>query len=192
MELNLTKASANIGDKVEILLNKKDFYKKSVRRNIVDSIMEKWRMNTITNLGTDFNTRIRFKDTPKRLKMLLDIHSKKLSCEPTIFNRHQEAKQWFKMITKCLNNIEGAFVIGVEASAMHCSDICPSNVNYITNENRFYYKYKIMIHGYVPNESKFSGPESNLNSQDTSLHKAGMNHIQFWVELLEDDFKVIK
>lgn len=170
-KLKLGVQKFQIGDEVTIDLKKKNFYGKSVRRRIIDSIMEEWRNNSLQNLGTEVerNFIYKFDSTKKTLKVYSDILNRKRSCESTIFKRHDEAKMWFKNMVEVLDNIEGAIVVGVMANYGHLSKICPSNVCYV--EGKPFYKYNIMLHG---------------------LCDEKQNHVQFEIELFDEDMKLLK
>ncbi|MCC6447270.1 MAG: hypothetical protein IT215_01110, partial [Chitinophagaceae bacterium] len=126
-----------------------------------------------TNLHTEVkrNFVYKFDTTKKTLKIYKDIYKGKKSCEPTIFKRHEDAKRWFKNAVEALDNLQGAIVVGVEACYGHLSKIAPFNVCYV--EEKPYYKYKIMVHGFC-----------NI--------KENKNHVQFEIELFDTDMKLSK
>ncbi len=168
MNLNIKKSKFNIGDEVEILWSKKDYEGKSVRRRIIDSIMEEWRNNTFANMKTDIDGRYNFDSTKEALKRFKEIMKGKKTCELSIFKRHEDPKQWFKNAVESMDNHVGAVVIGVEAIFHHGSKIAPFNVCYLKD---CFYRYKILLHGYC----------------DMADRK---NHVFFETELLEDNFKL--
>ncbi len=157
-----------IGDNVTILWKRKDFYGKSVRRNVIDDIMESWRFNSLDNLKTElnFNCNYQFASTKQTLDTLQDIVSGKKACEGSVFKRHEESKRWFTTCIEAIDNQLGAVIIGIDAVFHFGSNIAPFNVCYFNNGVSFY-RYKILIHGKA---------------------KDG-NHVCFEVHLLDDAFK---
>lgn len=170
LKLNLSGQNYNIGDNVIINWSKKDYLGKSVRRKVIDSIMQSWRNNPSNSLALDVDERYYFDSSKKTLKIFSDIINKKKSCHPSVFKFHDEAKDWFKNIVECIDNIQGAIITGVHAKYHHASNICPSNVCYVTGTYKPLYIYTVMIHGLCD--------VGNRN-----------NHVQFEVELIDSDIE---
>jgi len=159
-----------IGEEVTILWKRKSYEGKSVRRNVIDNIMERWRLNSLDNLKTEinFNCNYQFDSTKQTLDTLQDIVSGKKACEGSVFKRHEDAKRWFRNCVEAMDNLSGAVVIGVEAVFHHGSAIAPFHISYFDNGVSFF-RYKILLHGKTK----------------------GGNHVCFEVYLLDSHFKKI-
>lgn len=170
LNLKFPKQKFQIGDSVTINWSKKDYEGKSIRRQVIDSIMEEWRRNSLDNLGTelDRNFTYKFGSTKKTLKTYSDILGGKRACEGSVFKRHKDSKEWFKNSIEVLNNIKGAIIIGVKTNFHHLSKICPSNVSYVEGRNDVFYTYTVLLHGLCDN---------------------GENHVQFEIELFDHYMK---
>lgn len=153
VKINLDGQDFKIGDKVDILWTKKDYEGKSVRRNIIDDIINEWRNNSVTNLKTEVerNFTYKFDSTQKTLNRYKDILKGKKACESSVFKRHEEAKDWFRTIIKCIDNFKGAVIIGVQANLPHSSTICPFHISYNTGNRKPFYTYTVAIYGMVDN-----------------------------------------
>ncbi len=104
---------------------------------------------------------------------LIIILKKKRTCESSIFKKHEDSKEWFRNMVEALDNLQGAVVIGVQAQFHHVSKICPSNISYVTGNYKPLYIYTVMIHGFCD-------------------LKGRKNHVQFEIELFDEDMKLIK
>lgn len=176
IKINIGKQKFQIGEEVTIKWKKKNYEGKSVRRVVIDSIMEQWRKNSLANLETEHNLNFQydFSSTKETLKEYSDIISGKKACEGSIFKRHQESKEWFKSSIEALDNFIGAVVIGVEASCHHASPICPFHISYITDRhNNALFIYKVLVHGICDPKGK-------------------KNHVCFEIELFDEDMKRVK
>lgn len=166
-----------IGNKVSIDWKRKDDEGKSIRRKVIDAIMEEWRNIRIFNLHNDLEERYYFDSSKETIKIFSDIINKKRICEPSIFKHHQDSKGYFKNMVEALDNIQGAVVIGVQAQFHHTSKISPNNVCYVKANGQFsskpLYIYTVMLHGLCDLKDK-------------------QNHVQFQIELFDEDMELIK
>lgn len=173
LKIDFGKQDFNVGDKVVIDWKKKDYEGKSNRRRAIDAVMEYWRLNSVMNLQTEVerNFTYKFGSTKKTLKVFSEILSGKRACEDSVFKRHDQAKDYVKSIIEALDNVQGAIVTGISAQFHHADKHSPSNVCYVEAGGQFshepLYIYTVMIHGF-----------------------SGKNHIQFLVELFDEDMKL--
>jgi hypothetical protein len=146
-----------------------DYQRKSVRRRVIDNIMEQWRNNSLNTLRIELDRNFQYGFSRGILKTFTQILNGKKACEGSIFKRHEDAKRWFKNCIHIIDNVIEATVIGVEAHFSQSSSIASFHKSYYDTGVSFY-TYTIVLHGKIENG----------------------NECCFTVNLLSDHFELVK
>lgn len=174
----------SIGDKINIDFKNKDYEGKSVRRDIIDSIVSRCMGLPVEHLFkciTDMRFFLEGNCRPLfNLKLAKDIVKRKRITLPKIID---EKRRWIRNISELINNFEYAVITGIEVCPHQLSDLCPANISYMKGEHHLL-RYKVMIVGKM-NPSAVCEPSSNIMDGGSS---GKMNVVAIKVDLLDTCF----
>jgi hypothetical protein len=126
------KIKFNIWDKVSIDFSKKHYDGKSVRRGIMDKLIEHCMGLSVTNtakyvVGMRYLLDYDMDRVDPGTQIIKDFQEGKRRALPRISD---EKRKWIRTISSIMYNFKYAVVIGVELCPHHLSEICPSHIYY--------------------------------------------------------------
>ena len=143
--MKIPKQKFKLGDKVIVKWKSKHYDKKSVRRKVMDSIIEKCIGLPITNLANGIvgqRYMLELDSYKEYTQLVNDFMEGRRKALPKIYD---EKRDWIRAISKAIDNFQYAIVIGVQYQMHHLSDFCPCHISYCKDNG--FFKYTVMIVG---------------------------------------------
>lgn len=136
-----------VGDHISIDWKKKCYEGKSVRRGVMDNLIEKCMGLPVTNLASEIigQRYMLDSDCKKDLKLVKDFVNKKRHALPKII---KEKRDWIRLIAEIMDNFEYGIIMGAEIVPHHLSEICPSSISLIDRKVQLI-RYTVMVVGKI-------------------------------------------
>jgi hypothetical protein len=134
------KTDYKIGDVININWSRIDYEGKSVRRGVMDTLIERCLGLPVKNLA-NYIVNMRYMLDSNSVNEYIDLVVSFVNGERKALPRRR--------ISEAIDNFKEGVIVGMEVSPHHLSDICPAHISYIENRNSQLIRYTVMVVGII-------------------------------------------